>query len=404
MQSGLSARLKVLYLFALATGLFFVNDWRLIALAGLFQAALWLWSGLGIAPLLRAVSRLKWFVLLVAISYLLIPPANSVADYQLDLGFYLLNFYFEGLGHAGLMLSRVLLLVVSGLWVRLSEPAGAFVNALARLYIPQTVAIVIDAGLSLTAGEKQGGGGQGQGNGGGQGGGKGQGGGRNGGQKKQGGLAKTIVLFSDIRQGRFGFLDSLIDVSFGKARSYMAEHYPQMDESVRRDAAIVLMVVVAVMSLKLLQLLPGLPFAPGHKNLLVIPLLVLAAMSTSGKYGGLAAGFSVGIVSFLMGYGKFGIFEILQFALPGLLADILLPVLVTGSGFWLLLKLAVLGGLLGLTRFAANFMVLMLAGSPELAWVVFAPMLISQVVFGALSCLICIYIVQKIRDSKLLFN
>jgi len=393
MQPGLSAKLKVFYLFALATGLFFINDWRLIMLIGFFQVSIWLWSGLGTSPLMRAISRLKWFVLLVSISYLLIPPANAVADFQLDLGFYVLGFYIEGLGHAGLMLSRVLLLVVSGLWVRLSEPAGAFVGALGKLGIPKTVAIVIDAGLSLTSGDSKGGGK-------GQGGGQGRGKGRN----KQSGLAKTIVLFADIRQGRFGFLDSLIDASFGKAKAYMAEHYPHMDDSIRRDAAIVLMVVVAVMSLKLLQLLPGLPFAPGHKNMLVIPLLVMAAMLTRGRFGGFAAGFSVGIVSFLMGYGKFGIFEVLQFALPGLLADVLLPLLVSGSGFWLLLKLTILGGLIGLTRFAANFMILMLAGSPELAWVVFAPMLISQVVFGALSSLVCVYVVHKVRDDKALFK
>lgn len=403
MQAELSAKLKVFYLFALATGLFFISDWRMIALIGLLQASIWLWSGPGFAPLLRAVSRLKWFILLVTISYLLIPPANTVADYQLDLGFYVLNFYLEGLGHAGLMLSRVLLLVVSGLWVRLSEPAGSFVAALGSLGIPQTVAIVIDAGLALTAGDskaKKPGAGMGKGQG--QGGGKGQGGG--GASRKQNGLQKTQIFFSDLRQGRFGFMDTLIEASFGKAGAYMAEHYPNMNESVRRDAAIVLMVVVAIMSLKLLQLLPGLPFAPGHKNIIVIPLLVMAAMLTRGRFGGFTAGFSVGIVSFLMGYGKLGVFEVLQFALPGLMADLLLPLLVTGSGFWLLLKLAVLGGLIGLTRFAANFMILMLAGSPELAWVVFAPLLISQVVFGALSCLVCIYVVRKIRDKKFLFD
>lgn len=395
MQSELSAKLKVLYLFVLATGLFFVSDWKIIAFIVLFQASIWLWSGLGFTPLLRAVSRLKWFIILVSISYLLIPPANAVADYQLDLGFYILHFYLEGLGHAGLMLSRVLLLVVSGLWVRLSEPSGSFVAALGSLGIPKTVAIIIDAGLSLTSGDskKQGTGG---------GGGGGRGGGKH--RDKKNGLQRTKIFFADIREGRFSFMDTLIDASFGKARAYIKENYPDMDASIRHDTAIILMVVVAVMSLKLLQLLPGLPFAPGHKNLIVIPLLLMAAMLTKGRFGGFTAGFSVGIVSFLMGYGKFGVFEVLHLALPGLLADILLPVMVAQSGFWLFLRLVILGGLLGLTRFATNFMILLLAGSPELAWIVFVPGLVSQVVFGALSSLVCVYVVNKIRDGKILLN
>ncbi|MFT5739908.1 MAG: hypothetical protein ACI9LO_001527 [Planctomycetota bacterium] len=395
MQSGMSAKLKVFYLFALATGLFFVAHWELIALIGLLQILVWFWSRLDLAPLLRAVSRLKWFILLVTVSYLLIPPPDAIADFQIDLGFYQLHFYLEGLTHAGLMLSRVLLLVVSGLWVRLSEPSNSFVSALASLGIPKTVAIVIDAGLTLTAGDnKKSGSGQGQGGGG--------GGGRR--DKKQGGLKRTQIFFADIRHGRFAFMDTLIEASFGKASAYMAENYPQMDKAIRRDAAIVLMVVVAIMSLKLLQLLPGLPFAPGHKNIIVIPLLLMAAMLTRGRFGGFVTGFSVGIVSFLMGYGKFGVFEVLHLALPGLLADILVPILVGQSGFWLLLRLALLGGLMGLTRFATNFMILLLAGSPELAWLVFVPGLISQVVFGALSSLICVYVVKKIRDDKTLFD
>lgn len=393
MESSKSARVKIFYLFALATGLFFISDWRYIGLIVVFQTAVWLRSGLGIAPLLKAVLRLKWFVLLVTVSYMLIPPSSSAPDLQLNLGFMILSFYFSGLEHAGLMLSRVMLLVVSGLWVRLSEPAGSFVVALKHLAIPQTVAIVIDAGLSLTAGDNK----SGTGSGGGRGKGKGE-------ASKAGRIKRTQVLFADIRQGKFGFVDNLIGSAFKKSKIYMDERYPQMEASIRRDASIILMVVVAIMSLKLLQLLPGLPFAPGHKNLLVIPLLVLASMSTHGKYGGFAAGFAVGIVSFLMGYGKFGIFEVLQFALPGLIADLLLAVLVTGSGIFLLIKLAVLGALIGLTRFVANFMVIMLAGSPELAWIVFAPMLISQVLFGSLSCLVCIYIVNKFRNDKLLFT
>ncbi|MFK5947814.1 MAG: hypothetical protein QM500_03455 [Methylococcales bacterium] len=402
MLVSLSAQLKVFYLLILATGLFFINQLEVIALVAGFQLALWLYSKLPLSAAIKAVSRLKWFVLLIILSYLLIPPGTAQADFSIDLKLFELNIYFSGLDHALLMLSRVLLLVISSLWVRLSEPKGVFVGVLQKFGVPDIIAIVIDAGLSITSGDRSGHSGSGHGKGKGQGGGKsGDSGSGSGKKNKDGRFKKTVVFFDDIRQGRFDFIDNLIASAFEKSRNYMAQNYPQMNESLRRDASIILMVVIAVMSLKLIQLMPGLPFAPGHKNTLVLPLLVLASMMTSGRFGGFAAGFSIGVVSFLLGYGKFGIFEVFQFALPGLVADLLLSILVTGTGAILMLRLAILGAILGLTRFVANFMVLMLAGSPELAWVVFLPMLISQVVFGTLSCLVCVYIVKLFREKKL---
>jgi len=379
----LSARIKLVYLLVLACGLFFVNDGRIVLGLIAVQAGLWLYAGLGLGELLRGTSRLKWFFLLVAISYLLIPPVDTRPDFRIDLGWFQIGVYLSGLEHAALMLSRVFLLVFTSLWVRLSEPAGAFVGALGKLGLPESIAIVIDAGLSLAGGSQKT---DGKGRGDGSGGGRGDG---------QSARQQDGWSFADIRQARFGFMDNLIGRALRKSRAYLREHYPHMNEAVRSDAAIILAVVVAIMSLKLLQILPGLPFAPGHKNVVVIPLLLMASLATRSRFGGFSAGVAVGIVSFLLGYGKFGAFEILQFALPGLLADLLAPVLVGGSGLGLLVRLALLGALLGLARFAANFMVLMLAGSPELAWLAFAPMLISQVTFGGLSGLVCIYVVKR---------
>jgi len=356
--------IKVLYLLALATGLFFINDIRWIGAIGVVQILLWFQSSLGVEPIIRGLSRLKWFFLLVILSYLLIPPTDSVADYDLDLGLFTLSFYLSGLEHAAIMLSRVAILIMVSLWVRLSMPTDHFIEAIKKFGVPETVAIVIDAGLSLTADTSKG---CGKGGGGG-GGGKGPG--------KKSKRNKITVLFADLKQGNFGFLDDLLNKALNKSKEFLQQRYPQMSEDVRHDAAIILAVVVAVMSLKLLQLLPGLPFAPGHKNLIVIPLLVMATMTTHSRFGGMAAGFSVGLV----------------------------PLLVGGTGLLLLIRLAILGALIGLTRFAANFMILILVGSPALAWAVFIPMLASQLLFGSLSCIVCIYIVKKYNNKELPLN
>ena len=78
---------------------------------------------------------------------------------------------------------------------------------------------------------------------------------------------------------------------------------------------------------------------------------------------------------FLMGFGKFGIFEVFHFALPGLVSDWLYPLIKNNQGNWLIIKLAIIGAILGFTRFVANIFILILVGAPKLALIVMTPML-----------------------------
>ena len=135
--------IKVLYLVALATGLFLVHDIRWITIIGLFQIALWLHADLGFMPIARSFLRVKWFFLIVIVSFLFIPPVDSVANIEIDLGFYTAGLHFSGLEHAAVMLSRVAILILASLWVRLSMPAGCFVVAIRQLGVPEAITIVI---------------------------------------------------------------------------------------------------------------------------------------------------------------------------------------------------------------------------------------------------------------------
>jgi len=96
-----------------------------------------------------------------------------------------------------------------------------------------------------------------------------------------------------------------------------------------------------------------------------------------------------------MGFGKFGIFEVFHFALPGLVSDWLYPLIKNNQGNWLIVKLAIIGAILGFTRFVANILILLLVGTPQIALIVMTPMLISQIVFGALSSIICVIVIKK---------
>jgi hypothetical protein len=313
--------------------------------------------------------KLKWLFLIVILSYTFFSPFESSQEIELNLKFFSLNYYPSGLNIALMMITRIALMIMTSLWVRLSMNQESFINSLKTLRIPESIAIVIDLTLSQLMTEKK----------------------LNKKRKKH----KKKITFNEFKSNKSHFLNKLIENNIQKSDQLLTKNYPQILKVQRQDILVILSVVVAIMSLKFLQMMPGLPIAPGHKNLLVIPLLILASLSTNMKYGGLAAGFATGIVSFMMGFGKFGIFEILHFALPGLVSDWCLPFIQGHHSKFLILKLAIIGALLGFTRFVANLGILLLVGAPKLAVLVMMPMLISQVVFGALSSLVCIIVIKK---------
>jgi len=47
----------------------------------------------------------------------------------------------------------------------------------------------------------------------------------------------------------------------------------------------------------------GVPFASGHKGVLLIPLYILASRLTYSRWGGTAAGAIMGVIGFLQGDG-----------------------------------------------------------------------------------------------------
>src|SRR5207302_9474274 len=91
------------------------------------------------------------------------------------------------------------------------------------------------------------------------------------------------------------------------------------------DIGIVTGIALCMASIKVVRLLPGLPFAPGHKALLLFPLYVLASRLTHSRWGGTAAGSIMGVIGFLQGDGRFGVLEIPKHVVPGLVFDLAQP-------------------------------------------------------------------------------
>ena len=379
-KSAMQPKIKLAYLLFLAILLFIFKQPAIILGLLLLQCGMWMVSGLGARPLRPILKRLSLFFVLITLSYAFISVGEPARDQWLALPVmgWELEINLSGLGLALLMCLRVLTLVLASSWVQQSSKPGELVEALVWIKVPRFLAVSVDATLELLSAEGEGGKK-----------GEGKGGGKN---RRPGGTAR--VTLAQIRRGDLSFVSDLVERGLSRAERHMAEKYPELDARMARDIAVVIGLSLAIMGLKMVQVLPGLPVAPGHKNLVMIPLFLLAASLTHGRFGGLWTGLTVGVVSFMLGFGKFGLLELAQFAVPGLLADLMLP-FTRGRGWGRLLQFMIIGAVLGLARFAANFLVIVLAGAPWVAFVLYTPMLFSQLAFGAASCVVSVVLLGR---------
>lgn len=384
-SSGISGRVKLAYLAAVLIAVIALPEpWFLGALLAA-QIVLWLFDRLGLAALWRTGKRLAVLFAVVLVSYAFVPVGAGSGDFwhPLDFGLFTLEVNLAGVALALTMCARIATLVVASAWVQRSGSPGELLRALESFHVPQLLAVSINATLELATGA---GGGRGKGKGGGDGSSEGAG------QRNRRGIGERLrVSFADIRRARLDFFTTMISDALKRAEGFVARTAPGLDKSVAHDVAVIVSVASVAMAMKAVQVLPGLPIAPGHKNILIVPLFLLAAARTETRFGGLWAGLTIGAVSVMMGFGKYGVLEIAHFAVPGLLADMLYPALAAmRARLARLAAFAFAGAILGLGRFAANFLVILLAGAPDIAFVLYLPMLLSQVTFGALSCFVAV--------------
>src|SRR2546430_6537482 len=150
-------------------------------------------------------------------------------------------------------------------------------------------------------------------------------------------------------------------------------------------------------SVKVLKILPGLPFAPGHKALLLFPLYVLASRLTHSRWGGTAAGSIMGVIGFLQGDGRFGVLDILRHVAPGLVIDLAGP-LVRRLPAWALgycfLGLAAAAG-----RITTELVLLLLLGTRAEVYLFPAAVLVPNLLAGFLSGFVTIFVLPAFARS-----
>src|SRR5215831_2652462 len=375
MSEKFSPHFKIAYLLVVLTLVCIFQSPVVIGALIVIQLGLWIHSALGWRPLVRIMNRLALFFLVIVLSYAFVSVGDADRWADAVIGPWNIPLNLGGLSVALVMCLRVLMLVMASRWVQESSKPGDIVCALQDFRVPRFLGASIDGTIRLAAG-----GGQRRGSGDGSGG---------GGRRHMNQEEAMSLDFQQIRQGRMTFIREMVERALNRAEALVNNENPGMDRVQARDIAIMIGIAVAIMSTKLVQVLPGIPIAPGHKNVLIVPLLLLAAGLTQMRFGGLWTGLTVGIVSVLSGYGQYGVLEIAHFAVPGLMADVLLPLVRPHSQkWWHLTQFALIGAAMGAGRFAANFLMILIAGAPGMAFVLYLPMLVSQVSFGAISAFV----------------
>jgi hypothetical protein len=161
----------------------------------------------------------------------------------------------------------------------------------------------------------------------GAGGGTGTGGGRHRQEADRATGPGLIAVLKSLLRGDVGVFTAAIHDSLRRARVHVDERREgALDSDAARDVAVVTGISFMMMSLKVLKILPGIPFFSGFKTLLLYPLYFLAAALTRSRWGATVCGTIMGIIGFLQGDGRYGAFEILKHTAPGVVIDLSWPV------------------------------------------------------------------------------
>src|SRR5262245_38727256 len=382
---------KILALIAVAAGCFVVRDPRVLAGVVLLELAIWGVLRLPLAALYRTVRKLAIFAFFIMLTYALVPTESMQADIWVTAGIGSWQIPVNQTGFIfGVVVSlRMLVVVLASIIVQLSGKPEDFVAGLRGLGVPEVTAITVDNTFRLLNSESA----RRPGSGGGRGGGGGGGGGR--GRQTAQNAGNEELTWRRILRGDFAFLNDVIENALVRARN-LTEHGSRSSESaLPRDAVVITALCFLMLTTKMLKVLPGIPFAPGHKLILLIPLYILAGALTQSRWGATFAGTSIGIISFLFGEGRFGVFEILKHIAPGPVVDALLPWLLRGRSpaRW---KFVMLGALCAAARITTIVAVTFLIDAPAVFYALVAPMFISQTAFGAASGFITFYLLKSL--------
>jgi hypothetical protein len=398
------AALKVLYLLGVTAvafgvpGLESTRPVQWVILPGLMGLQILTLIACRIRPfeIVRPVWRLKWLLLFLIGTYVLLPAEKSsdaIFTWRMPAIGWLLSLNLTGVEHAGLMCVQIITVLLASSVVRLTGAGSDLVDGLRVFRLPSLFVYSLDQTLEILGGTR--GNVTGRRTGGGTGGGTGQG--------APSTRFRFFTLLKRLLRGDIAPFIQAIQENIRVAEHTGREANRHLNAQVARDVAVVSGIALCMASLKMLKFLPGLPFASGHKAILLFPLYVLAARLTHSRWGATAAGSIMGVIGFLQGDGRFGILEVLKHVTPGVVIDVADPFIRRLPSWAFGYCLLGLGA--AIARTTTEFALVFLLGARAEVYIFPAARLVPNLAAGFLSGFVTIFVLRAFglsapSDSK----
>ncbi len=365
------------------------------------QVILWLGVRLTVAQLFRQLRKLMFFLSVIFIAYCLVGQQDGLDDWHT----YTLFGVALDINHTGaavglLMVLRIIAIVLASQIVRAGSPQ-AISAGLRRIGVPQLAALSIDVVLALVSSEETdkasrpgGGGGQSA-------------------NEVRPTIAQRIRSFAQgmkrLAKGDSTLLLAPLLRQINHAEQHVASQMEERDDGqtnahhrrqLAADVAIIAGVALTMLGIKALKLLPGLPFAPGHKGVLLIPLYIAAGFMTKSRAGASLTGLTMGCVAFLLGDGRYGIFEIAKHIAPGVIIDLIVPLLRSRRDSGGIVLWSIFGIVIALGRFATITAIAFTVQAPALVYALLIPGLTVHILFGLLSGIVTRPLVRALMKRQ----
>jgi hypothetical protein len=312
---------------------------------------------------LKFVLKIKWFLLIIFVVH----SFSGVADFEIlkiSRWNFSLGVSYAGIEKGLIMSSKLLSMLLITQIVRFSMLKEEFVKGISGLGFSSSTAQIIDDIIEIVNIETQN-----------KKGGNGKGGGKN--KSKNGDKAIDVLL-----KGKVGNIPN----KMMERLSFSKDKFKDSSNANIGSSAL------AITLIRMVKIAPGLPLAPGHKNILVIPVFIHGISKSEKKFAGAQIGTISGVLHFSMGFGKFGPLGILEFTLLGFVIDLLLKLPIKNTN---LVYLMTIGAIAGIVRIGTEILIAYILGISSAFFLLYLPYIISQISFGIASGFISRAIIKK---------
>jgi hypothetical protein len=398
-ERGKIARLKVLYLLAITAVIFALpvvlggsRQWVTIVGLLALQILILLACRISSRDIARPVSRLKWLFVFLIATYTLLPGEDKSSGaltlaWQVPVIDWILPVNLEGLEQAIRMCLQIATMLLASSVVRLTGTGRDLVEGLESFHLPALFVYSLDHTLGLLGGTRRRGGG-----------GRGGGAGAAGGGDNRAPQVGFLSILKRVMRGDVGaFVQSIRGDVDRAGEQIVGETRRNLSVQMAHDVAIVSGIALTMATLKMFKILPGIPFASGHKALLLFPLYILASRLTYSRWGATAAGAVVGVIGFLQGDGRFGILEMLKHLAPGVVIDLAQPWVSRLPGWALGYCLLGLGA--AVARTTTEFSLVAMLGARAEIYIFPMAKLVPNLVAGFLSGFTTLFVLRSFERS-----